>query len=514
MALTLTNADNVKETASCSGTSNPYTLLGAESQFQAISAVVADAGTTPYAAKGRTTGAWEIGIGTYASSGDTLARTTVKNSSTGSAINWTAEVIDIFIDFPAFLAAVVGVNYPFSAGDVIYTDANGNFIGSSTVSISGNTMTASNISASGNVGVQIFLFAGTAGTNEASGVYYIGATEENPILSASIIDGTTSNPASPNLWLHKHSANTPCTLVGSRSLSNATTHTPLTNGSRIFVIEALGSTQTGTNSYEYQPFGYIAFNASGTGTVSSTSSPGDFFIYLTPDGSTTPVIALEIDNSAGASFTGNVKISGTLTLANQSANTIFAGPASGSTAAPTFRSFVAADLPAPTNTTSASPDHAMAIGETAYVTFSSATSVPLNIACGNGQLYEVTIIGDRSVAVSNNNTVTLSPNNTTYSSAILENRFYMSNGGTTGTSDNTMSTFQISEARATLSEIKISTFTVNKTVSVKYSMEQTSTKYVAIATYIWNDTTTVWSSLGTVSLPYAQNGTIVIKRIL
>ena len=29
----------------------------------------------------------------------------------------------------------------------------------------------------------------------------------------------------------------------------------------------------------------------------------------------------------------------------------------------------------------------------------------------------------------------------------------------------------------------------------------------------WNDTTTVWSSLGTVTFPYAQSGSITIKRV-
>ena len=71
----------------------------------------------------------------------------------------------------------------------------------------------------------------------------------------------------------------------------------------------------------------------GTGTVTSVALA---------DGSTTPIYAI-----TGSPVTG----AGTLTfsLSNQSANTIFAGPASGAAAQPTFRSHVLADLPQLTN---------------------------------------------------------------------------------------------------------------------------------------------------------------------
>ena len=100
MALTIAN--RIKETATCTGASNPYALAGAQVGFLAFSAKVANAGTCTYCAVGSVTGAWEVGTGTYATSGNTLARTTVESSSNSdSAVVWTAETINIQLDISA-----------------------------------------------------------------------------------------------------------------------------------------------------------------------------------------------------------------------------------------------------------------------------------------------------------------------------------------------------------------------------------------------------------------------------
>lgn len=99
--------DRVKETATCSGTSNDYALAGAEFSFQAFSTVLTNGLNFYYCAVGRTSGSWETGIGTYSSSGNTVVRTLVSQSSnSNAAVNWTAETLDIFLsatalNFPA-----------------------------------------------------------------------------------------------------------------------------------------------------------------------------------------------------------------------------------------------------------------------------------------------------------------------------------------------------------------------------------------------------------------------------
>jgi len=515
----MTLGDLVKETASCSGTSNPYTLLGAEpGGYQTFSSQVANAGTCPYAAKGRTTGAWEVGIGTYTSSGNTLARTTVKASSTGSAINWTAEVIDIYIDLPAFLAAVIGANYPIGMGYVVYTDANGNLTGSVAANISGNTLSVTNLSCSGNISTPVYIFSGLAGVNETNGVYYIGATQENPQQSCSIIDGSTSNPGSPNMWLQKHSTNTPSSLVGSRSNINAATHAPVTNSMSLFQIKGLGSTQSGTPQYEYQVFGMIEFLASASGTISATSSPGAIKLYTTPDTTTTPVLAVTIDQDQSVTFADNIK------LPTQTANNVLAGPASGSAAVPTFRALVAADFPAPVDHSADSTDYALAPGEEIVKTFTGVTSVPLYVNTTGGTEYEMSISGDTSVSLGSAGPVWLQPNNSAQTAGSIKHITVFGNTGLSDSGALVTGTFfkdaTLYTAFFLTYDLLVSVFARVKT-SVKSKIVRTDAAglrsdglYAETITDFWNDTTTAWTSLGTLTFPFAQNVTIIIKRIL
>jgi len=81
--------DRVKETTTTTGTGT-VTLLGAATGFQSFSAI-GNANTTYYCIAGQTSSEWEVGIGTYTSSGTTLARTTVlASSNSGSLVNFSA----------------------------------------------------------------------------------------------------------------------------------------------------------------------------------------------------------------------------------------------------------------------------------------------------------------------------------------------------------------------------------------------------------------------------------------
>lgn len=92
-------ADRVKDTTTTTGTGT-VTLSGSPpTGFQSF-AVVGDGNTTFYTI---TAGSeWEVGIGTYTSSGTTLARTTVTSSSNaGSLVNFSAGTKDVFVTYPA-----------------------------------------------------------------------------------------------------------------------------------------------------------------------------------------------------------------------------------------------------------------------------------------------------------------------------------------------------------------------------------------------------------------------------
>lgn len=103
MALIL--ADRVQETTTTTGTGT-VTLAGAVSGFQSFSAVGND-NSTYYTITGGAD--WEVGIGTYTSSGTTLSRTTVLSSSnSGSLVNFSAGTKNVFVTYPASLAVPEG----------------------------------------------------------------------------------------------------------------------------------------------------------------------------------------------------------------------------------------------------------------------------------------------------------------------------------------------------------------------------------------------------------------------
>jgi hypothetical protein len=100
MALVL--ADRVKETTTTAGTGT-ITLAGAATGFQSF-AVIGDGNTTFYTIASQTGNEWEVGVGTYATSGTTLARTTVLSNSSAtqpSALSFSAGTKDVFVTYPA-----------------------------------------------------------------------------------------------------------------------------------------------------------------------------------------------------------------------------------------------------------------------------------------------------------------------------------------------------------------------------------------------------------------------------
>ena len=100
MALVLAN--RVKESTTTSGT-GVITLAGAATGFQSF-AVIGNTNTTYYCIAGQGTSEWEVGIGTYATSGTTLTRTTVLANSSAtqpSALSFAAGTKDVFVTYPS-----------------------------------------------------------------------------------------------------------------------------------------------------------------------------------------------------------------------------------------------------------------------------------------------------------------------------------------------------------------------------------------------------------------------------
>lgn len=98
MALVL--KDRVKETSVSTGT-GAIALDGATGAFQPFS-VIGDGNTTYYAIAGQTTTEWEVGIGTYTLSTDSISRDTILSSSNSNTIvTFSAGTKDVFITYPS-----------------------------------------------------------------------------------------------------------------------------------------------------------------------------------------------------------------------------------------------------------------------------------------------------------------------------------------------------------------------------------------------------------------------------
>ena len=109
--------DRVKETTSTTGTGT-LTLGGAVTGFQTFTSVLSNSDTTYYAIFESSTGQFEVGLGTFTSSGTTLARTTIlESSNSGNAINLTAGAADVFITQPAEKAVYLDSSGHIAAAD-------------------------------------------------------------------------------------------------------------------------------------------------------------------------------------------------------------------------------------------------------------------------------------------------------------------------------------------------------------------------------------------------------------
>ena len=98
MALVL--ADRVQETTTTTGT-GAVTLLGAVLGYQTF-AVIGNGNTTFYTIADQGGSNWEVGLGTYSTTGPTLSRTTVlASSNSGSLVNFAAGTKAVFVTYPS-----------------------------------------------------------------------------------------------------------------------------------------------------------------------------------------------------------------------------------------------------------------------------------------------------------------------------------------------------------------------------------------------------------------------------
>jgi hypothetical protein len=223
MALVL--ADRVQETTTTTGTGS-VTLGGAVLGYQSF-AVVGNGNTTFYTIADQGGANWEVGIGTYSTTGPTLARTTVlASSNSGSLVNFTAGTKTVFVTYPAeksinydangvatigsaigysdtgiiasFASSVAGYN------QVILQNTNSGATASTNFNVSNNNGTAS--TNFGEFGINSSSFTGTGAFSSSGNVYLaaastdlaIGTYGSNNIHFVTNSQGTDAITVTPN----------------------------------------------------------------------------------------------------------------------------------------------------------------------------------------------------------------------------------------------------------------------------------------------------------------------------
>ena len=365
MALVIKN--RVKETTTTTGTGT-ITLAGAATGFQSFS-VIGNGNTTYYTIAGQGTAEWEVGIGTYASSGTTLARTTVLANSSGtepSALSFAVGTKDVFVTYPSEKS--------------VNLDASGNATALGTVAA---TTTLTNA-----VGLPIATGVSGLGTNVATFL----ATPSSANLASAVTNETGSGflvfATSPVLTTPD--LGTPSALIGTNITGTAASLTA----------------------------GTVTTNANLTGDITSVGNATTLTLGIIVNEDINASAAIVDTKLATISTSGKVSNTATTAVTANTANAIVTRNASGDFSA----GMITANLTATTGTISTAPSGSTDIVNKSYVDTlaqgldakaSCVAATTANITLSGTQTIDgISVIAGNRVLVKNQ---TLSQNNGIYS---------------------------------------------------------------------------------------------------
>lgn len=278
--------DRVQESTTTAGTGS-VTLDGAVAGFQSF-AVVGNGNTTFYCISDTQAGTWEVGIGTYSTTGPTLARTTVLSNSSGTTspitLSSSANTKSVFVTYPSEKSVNLDASGNVTA---LGTITSGVWNGSTVpVAYGGTGVTSSSGAnsvvlrdASGNVVFNNFT-AGATNTVAAAGTTVLTvASARTQILTGSttqtfqLPDATTLTLGQSFLFINLSSG-----TLTVKDNASTTVETIPTGG--VTQLGALSiATSAGTwGAYSFLPGSYN-FNTStadfGTATITNTTYQGN-----------------------------------------------------------------------------------------------------------------------------------------------------------------------------------------------------------------------------------------------
>lgn len=302
--MALVVADRVQETTTTTGTGT-YTLAGAVTGYQSF-AVIGNANTTYYTVTDGTN--WEVGIGTYTSSGTTLSRDTILDSSNaGSAVSWGAGSKNVFVVYPADRAVMT---------DVAQTLTNKTIDGAS------NTITGVSLA----TGVTGTLGISSGGTGQTTGNAAITALEGFTTTATSGGTTTLTNTSTYKQYFtgtSNHTVTLPSTSTLAQGWSfhivNQSTGTVTVQTSSAVSLGTIPSnatampsalTTTGNTASDWE-FGLTDFSTfTGTGAVVLNSSPTVNFLNLGGGTTASPPLSIASGTNLNTAAAGAVEYDG------------------------------------------------------------------------------------------------------------------------------------------------------------------------------------------------------------
>ena len=295
MALIL--KDRVRETTTSTGT-GAITLAGAVTGYQSFSSAIGDGNTTYYTIANAYQ--WEVGLGTYSASGNTLARTTVLASSTGGTtlVPFAQGAKDVFVSYPAEAAV-----YANTSGNIgIARDANGYKLDVNSTAASGN------------------ILRGTYGTSslvveqDANSIGYVGMASSHDLVTLTSNTEQMRVTAAGNVGIGTNAPTSRLSVVGDIAATGAGMFGSSGTGSDAAIVQS-------TNGVDTRVISRGSLSLGGVGTYSNNSfivtvnnsermrvsTAGNVGIGMVPSGS----YLLEVNGSIGANY---LDIAGTSTF--------------------------------------------------------------------------------------------------------------------------------------------------------------------------------------------------------
>jgi len=317
-------ADRVKESTITTGT-GAIALGGAVTNFETFSANLSDSDTTYYAIVDNTNNAFEVGLGTYNSSGNTLSRSVIASSNSNSAVNLGVGTKEVFITAIADKIVVEdGSNNVSIGGTVTATAFSGSGASLTGVDVVNDTspQLGGNLDVNGNDIVTTSNANLELAPNGTGKVVVKGNSNQGAIqLNCEANSHGQTIIAAP----HSESANNTLTLPstgGDARLVSATSTATLTNKTLTSpVIETItGSTITldSAGDINLDAGGAdVTLKDDGTTFGSLTNSSGELVVKS----GSTPTTAMTF-SGANVTLAGNLTVNGTTTTVNSTTLTV------------------------------------------------------------------------------------------------------------------------------------------------------------------------------------------------